>query len=106
MDPDDDDDDNNNNNNNNNCTFFRCPYYDPSGQTLISKTHTAVLGNLVVPFVGSAAMQTRSFSIIGSTTWNGLSIDLRRLSNGICSQFHHLLKTVLFRLTRIGSASE
>jgi len=39
-------------------------------------------------------------------TWNGLPVDLRHLPNGACSQFHHLLKTVLFRLAWVGSASE
>src|SRR6218665_1605212 len=51
-------------------------------------------------------MQTRSFSVVGPTTWNGLPIDLRHLPNGACSQLHHLLKTVLFRLAWVGSASE
>src|SRR6218665_179959 len=36
--------------------------------------------------------------VVGSTTWNGLPIDLRHFTNGACSQFHHLLNTVLFRL--------
>src|SRR6218665_484783 len=30
----------------------------------------------------------------------------KHLPNGACSQFHHLLKTVLFRLAWVGSASE
>src|SRR6218665_2102680 len=63
-------------------------------------------GNLVVPFARSAIMQTRSFSVVGSTTWNGLTIDLRHLPHGACSQFHHLLKAVLFRLAWAGNASE
>ena len=65
--------------------------------------------NLVVPFARSATMQTRSFSVVGPTTWNGLPItciDLRHLPNGACSQFHHLLKIVLFRLAWVGIASE
>src|SRR6218665_1119594 len=33
-------------------------------------------------------------------------LDIRHHPNGAGSQFHHLLKTVLFRLTRVGSASE
>ena len=45
-------------------------------------------------------------SVVGVTTWNILPIDLRHLPNGTCSQFHHLLKTVLFRLAWVGSASE
>src|SRR6218665_2426454 len=51
-------------------------------------------------------MQTCSFSVVGPKTWNGLPADLRHLPNGACSQFHHLLKTVLFRLAWVGSASE
>src|SRR6218665_2267637 len=50
---------------------------------------------LVVPFARSATMQTRSFSVVGPKTWNGLPADLRHLPKGACSQFHHLLKTVL-----------
>src|SRR6218665_3176843 len=67
---------------------------------------SSALGNLVVPFARSAAMQTRSFSVVGQKTWNGLPADLRHLPNGACSQFHHLLKTLLFRLAWVGSASE
>src|SRR6218665_3266484 len=63
-------------------------------------------GNLVVPFAHSATMQTCSFSVVGPKTWNGLPADLRHLPNDACSQFHHLLKTVLFRLAWVGSASE
>src|SRR6218665_3493102 len=59
-------------------------------------------GNLVVPFARFATMQTCSFSVVGSKTWNGLPADLRHLPNGACSQFHHLLKTVLFRLAWVG----
>src|SRR6218665_1621010 len=71
-------------------------------RTLRSSVH----GNFVTPFVRSAAMQTRSFSVVGPATWNGLPIDPRHLPNGACSQFHHLLKAVLFRLACVGSASE
>src|SRR6218665_87644 len=51
-------------------------------------------------------LQTSSFSVVGPTTWNELPIDLRHLPNGACSQFHHPLKTVLFRLAWVGSVSE
>src|SRR6218665_733847 len=63
-------------------------------------------GNLVVPFGRSATMQTCSFSVVGPKTWNGLPVHLRHHPNGACSQFHHLLKTALFRLAWVGSASE
>src|SRR6218665_2941316 len=46
------------------------------------KLRSSVHGNLVVPFARSATMQTRSFSVVGPTTWNGLPIDLRHLPNG------------------------
>src|SRR6218665_664052 len=72
-------------------------------RTLRSSVH----GNLVVPFARSATMQTRCFSdVLGPTTLNGLQIDLRHPPNGACSQYHHLLKTVLFRLAWVRSASE
>src|SRR6218665_2230958 len=63
-------------------------------------------GNMVFPLAGFAIMQTRSFSVVGPKTWNGLPVDLRNLPNGACSQFHHLLKTFLFRFASVGSASE
>jgi|SRR6218665_111206 len=50
--------------------------------------------------------QSSHFSVVGPTTWNGLPIDIRHLPNGARSQFQHLLKTVLFRLAWVGSASE
>src|SRR6218665_13933 len=49
---------------------------------------------------------SRSFSVVGPKTWKGIPVDLRHLQNGSCSQFHHLLKTVLFRLAWVRSASE
>ena len=52
---------------------------------------SSVHGDLAVPFARSATMQSRSFSVVGPTTWNGLPLDLRHLPN--CSQFHQLLKT-------------
>src|SRR6218665_377098 len=80
-----------------------CPLSLCAGRrTLRSSTH----GNLVVPFARSATMQTPSISVVGPKTWNGLPVDLRHLPNVACSQFHHLLNTVLFRLTWVGSASE
>src|SRR6218665_2384044 len=30
---------------------------------------------------------TRSFSVVGPKTWNGLPVDLTHLPNGACSQF-------------------
>src|SRR6218665_483482 len=72
----------------------------PDRRTLRSSVH----GNLVVTFASSATKQTRSFSVVGRTTWNRLPIDLRHLPNGACCQFHHLLKTVLFRLVWVGSS--
>jgi len=65
----------------------------------------SVHSNLVIPLACSAAMQTRSFSVVGPATWNELPIDLRHLPDGACSQVHHLLKTVLFRLAWVGSPS-
>src|SRR6218665_1856448 len=68
---------------------------------------SSAFANLVVPLARSATMQTRSFSVVGPTTWNGLRVDLRhKLPSDACSQFHNLLETVLFRLAWDGSASE
>src|SRR6218665_2710106 len=46
---------------------------------------SSALGNLVVQFARSATMKTRSFSVVGPTTWNRLPVDLRHLPNGTCS---------------------
>src|SRR6218665_3674087 len=73
---------------------------------LQSSSKSSVHGNLVNQFARSATMQTRSFSVVGPTTWNELPIDLRHLPNGAYSRFHHVLKTVLFHLACVGSASE
>src|SRR6218665_39520 len=67
---------------------------------------SSVNGNLVIPFARSAAMQTRSFSVVGPATCNGLPIALRHLPNGAFSQSLHLLKTVLFHLAWVRSATE
>src|SRR6218665_856927 len=65
-----------------------------------------IYSTLLILVISYLPMQTRSFSVVGPKTWNGLPVYLRHLPNGACSQFHHLLKTVLFRLAWVGSASE
>src|SRR6218665_2974672 len=77
-----------------------CPLSSYAGRRTL---RSSARGNLVSH---SPALQTRSFSVAGPKTWNGLPVDLRHLSNGAYSQFHHLLKTVLFRLTWVRSTSE
>jgi len=69
-------------------------------------TKSSVHGDLVVPFARSATMQSRSFSVVGTITWNRLPLDLKNLQNGACSQFHQLLKTVLFCLAWAEITSE
>src|SRR6218665_453263 len=59
---------------------------------------SSAYGDLVVPFARSATIQSRSSSVVGPITWNGLPLDLKPLPNGACSQFRQLLKTVLSRL--------
>jgi|SRR6218665_2079469 len=56
------------------------PGLTPMGRrTLRSSDHKITVDsihvNLVVSFAGSATMHTRSFSVIGPTTWNGLPIN-------------------------------
>jgi len=71
------------------------------------KKHTTSNTNTCIHTdVYTITIQTRSFSVVGPTTWNGLPIDLRHLPNDACSQFHHLLKTVLFRFAWVRSTSE
>ena len=67
---------------------------------------SSVYGDLMIPFARSAAMQNRSFAVVGPTTWNGLSLTIRSLPAGGNTQFHQLLKTNFYRLAWVGSASE
>ena len=53
-------------------------------------------------FAHSVTVQSRSFSVVGPTTWNNrVTLDLKHLPNGACSQFHQLLKTVVFPLVSV-----
>jgi hypothetical protein len=68
---------------------------------------SASQGKLVVPFARTSKMQHRAFSVVGPTTWNNLPSDLRVLlaKDSACAFYKHL-KTVLYRRSWAGSASE
>ena len=67
---------------------------------------SSIHGDLLVPFARTATMQSRSFSVVGPSTWNGLPLAIRQLPYNASPQFHQLLKTTFFRLAWVGSASE
>ena len=52
-------------------------------------------------------LQRRAFSVVGPTTWNNLPSDLRvLLARDFAYTFYKNLKTVLYRRSWAGSASE
>ena len=83
--------------------FFTYYFFGVLYQFVLSRYDTS---KQWVGEMSSATMQNCSFPVVGPTTWNGLLIDLRHVPNGACSQFHYILKTVLFRLAWVGSDSK
>ena|SRR6218665_1822824 len=76
--------------------------------TLGTRGHCSLLsveqGLLLVMFVHSSTRQTRAFSVVGPSVWNGLPLVLRVLPRVHSDTFFSSLKSVLFsRLARIGS---
>ena len=61
---------------------------------------------LSVPFARTSTMQSRAFSVVGPSTWNGLPLTLRSLCKNPSQTFLSHLKTVLFGRAEVGSASE
>ena len=61
---------------------------------------------LLVPRAKTTTRQRRAFSIVGSSTWNGLSLEIRILPKTNESAFCRLLKTDLYRRVWAGGASE
>ena len=63
-------------------------------------------GELLVPRARSSVRQRRAFSVVGPSTWNGLSLTLRLLPRNDLPAFYQLLKSFLFGRGWAGSASE
>src|SRR6218665_2513942 len=84
------------------CQLPFCP------RTLGSTRHlrSAEQGLLHVPFARTSTMQSRAFSVVGPLVWNGLPFALRSLPRVFSQKFLQQLKTTLFGLTGVGSASE
>src|SRR6218665_357399 len=70
--------------------IFKSPISSCAGHRTL---WSSVNGDFVVPIARSATMQSRSFSVVGTTTWKELPQNRRHLPNGACSQFHQRLKT-------------
>ena len=68
--------------------------------------HSSVSGQLLVPRAAVSTRQRRAFSIVGSSTWNGLPLEIRLLPKNNESAFCRLLKTDLYRRGWAGGASE
>jgi hypothetical protein len=67
---------------------------------------SAEQGLLSVPFARTSTRQSRAFSVIGPSTWNGLPLALRSLPRTPSQSFLSQLKMVLFGRAGVGSASE
>src|SRR6218665_1349675 len=63
-------------------------------------------GLLLVPFASTSAKQSRAFSVVGPSIWNGLPSQLRTLPRALSPAFFSQLKTALFSRAGVGSASE
>ena len=66
----------------------------------------AAKGDVMVPFARTACMQKRAFSIVGPNLWNALAPEIKSLPYDQYASFYRLLKTYLFDLAWMGSASE
>src|SRR6218665_3655495 len=63
-------------------------------------------GLLLVPFARTFAKQSRAFSVVGPSIWNGLPSQLRIFPRALSPAFFSQLKTALFSHAGGGSASE
>src|SRR6218665_3118687 len=63
-------------------------------------------GLLLVPFARTSAKQSRAFSVVGPSIWNGLPSQIRTLPRALSPAFSSQLKTALSSRVGVGSASE
>src|SRR6218665_3491260 len=60
----------------------------------------------LVPFARTSTKQSRAFSVVGPSIWNGLLSRLRIFPRALSPAFFSQLKTALFSRAGVGSASE
>src|SRR6218665_241191 len=63
-------------------------------------------GLLLIPFARTSTKQSRAFSVVGPSTWNGLPSQLRIFPRALSLAFFSHIKTALFSRAGVGSASE
>ena len=63
-------------------------------------------GYFFIPFAHTSTHQTRTFSVVGHSVWNGLLLAQRLPPRVHSDTFYSSLKTALFIGARVGSASE
>src|SRR6218665_4305 len=82
---------------------FCCPTPGTRGR---SSLRSSEQGLLFVPFASTSKTQTRAFSVVDPSVWNGLPLSQRLLSRIRSDTFYSSLKTLLFSRAGVGSASE
>jgi hypothetical protein len=84
------------------CQLCR-PVTDIAGRRALRSSSS---GQLLVPSSSTATRQSRAFSVVAPTLWNGLPLSLRLLPKVSSNNFHKILKTTLFSRGWAESASE
>src|ERR1700733_14972519 len=87
--------------------FYLSRFFLPTS-TVPGRAHlrAAVRGDILVPRARTALMHNRAFSIVGPSLWNDLVPEIRSLKHDQYLTFCRLLRTSLFDLAWMGSASE
>src|SRR6218665_727632 len=60
-----------------------------------------ITGQILVLHAKTATRKRRAFSVVGLSTWNGLPLEVCLLPKDNENAFHKLLKTCLFRHSRL-----
>src|SRR6218665_1739535 len=63
-------------------------------------------GLLLVPFARTSTKQSRAFSVVGPSIWNGLPYQLQTLPRALSTCVFSHLNTALFSRAGVGNASE
>ena len=83
------------------CKIFAVPPWAPE----VSVSSTLWKGVLLVTFARTSWRQTRAFSVVGPSMWNGLPLVQRLILRVHPDTFYSSLRTVLFSRARVWSAS-
>src|SRR6218665_1060159 len=78
-----------------------CPLLSALSSRLLRSSQQ---GLLPVPFARTSTKQSRSFSVVGPSIWNGLPSQFRILPRALSPAFFSQLKTALFSRVGVGSA--